>query len=108
VEAQAGFERLTHGEAVSLGLVAAVRIGQKLGHTPPELAQRTERLLRTLSLQTAIEQEPLVEAAELIGHDKKRAGSKVNFVFARGVGDVFTAPLELAQLRDLTRGLSAT
>jgi shikimate kinase/3-dehydroquinate synthase len=108
VESQAGFERLTHGEAVSLGLVAAVRIGQKLGHTPKELAERTERLLTSLSLQTAIEKEPLTEAAELIGHDKKRAGSKVNFVFARGVGDVFTSPLDLAQLRELTRGLSAT
>jgi 3-dehydroquinate synthetase len=108
VESQAGFERLTHGEAVSLGLVAAVRIGHELGHTPKELVERTERLLVGLSMQTAIEKEPLAEAAELIGHDKKRAGSKVNFVFARGIGDVFTSPLELAQLRDLTRGLAAT
>lgn len=107
VEAQAGFERLTHGEAVSLGLVAALRIGEKLGHTPADLAERTRKLLGTLQLMTAIENEPLVEAAELIGHDKKRAGSKVNFVFARGLGDVFTSPLDLAELRELTRGLTA-
>jgi 3-dehydroquinate synthetase len=107
VEAQAGFERLTHGEAVGLGLVAALRIGQKLGHTPRELAERTRRLLGSLQLLTAIEDEPLVEAAELIGHDKKRAGSKVSFVFARGIGDVVTIPLDLAQLRELTRGLTA-
>jgi shikimate kinase/3-dehydroquinate synthase len=106
VEAQAGFERLTHGEAVSLGLVAALRIGTKLGHTPGDLAERTGRLLKTLGLLTAIEQEPLAEAAELIGHDKKRAGSKVSFVFARGIGDVTTVPLDLAELRELTRGLA--
>jgi len=106
VEAQAGFERLTHGEAVGLGLVAALRIGQKLGHTPAELADRTRKLLGTLQLMTAIEDEPLAAAAELIGHDKKRAGSKVNFVFARGMGDVITIPLDLAELRELTRGLT--
>ena len=106
VEAQAGFERLTHGEAISLGLVAALRIGQKLGHTPADLADRTRRLLGTLQLMTAIENEPLAEAAELIGHDKKRAGSKVSFVFARAIGDVITAPLDLTELRELTRNLA--
>jgi shikimate kinase / 3-dehydroquinate synthase len=107
IEAQAGFERLTHGEAISLGLVAALRIGERLGHTPPDLAARTQRLLDRLQLMTAVESEPLAEAAELIGHDKKRAGSRVNFVFAKGLGDVVTLPLELAELRALTRALSA-
>lgn len=106
VEAQAGYERLTHGEAVSLGLVAALKIGEKLGHTPADLAERTRRLLESLQLMTAIENEPLSQAADLIGHDKKRAGSKVTFVFARALGDVFTAPLDLTELRDLTRSLA--
>jgi len=106
VEAQAGFERLTHGEAISLGLVAALRIGQKLGHTPADLADRTRNLLGTLQLMTAIEDEPLAQAAELIGHDKKRAGSKVSFVFARALGDVVTVPLDLTELRELTRNLA--
>jgi 3-dehydroquinate synthetase len=108
VEAQAGFERLTHGEAVSLGLVAALRIGTQLGHTPSDLAERTGRLLKTLGLLTAIEREPLAEAAELMCHDKTRAGSKVSFVFARGIGDVTIVPLDLAELRELTRNLAST
>ncbi|HEY6081663.1 MAG TPA: 3-dehydroquinate synthase [Polyangiaceae bacterium] len=106
LEAQAGFERLTHGEAISLGLVAALSIGQKLGHTPRELAERTRRLLAALELMSDLAQEPLAAAAELIGHDKKRAGSRVSFVFARGLGDVVTVPLELSELRDLTRSLA--
>jgi hypothetical protein len=57
---------------------------------------------------TAIEHEPLAEAAELIGHDKKRAGSRVSFVFARAVGDVVTIPLDLGELRALTRSLAST
>lgn len=105
LEALAGYERLSHGEAVSLGLVAALSIGCRLGHTPPELVSRTLQLLRRLNLPSAIDQEPLAEAAELIGHDKKRVGSRVSFVFAKGLGDVSTLPLDLAQLRELTRNL---
>lgn len=108
LEAQAGYDRLMHGEAVGLGLVAALRIGARLGHTPPELATRTERLLHTLQLMTAVEKEPVSAAAELIGHDKKRAGSRVQFVFARGIGDVVTLPLELSELREHTRALAQT
>lgn len=107
LEAQAGYERLTHGEAIGLGLIASLRIGRKLGHTPRELAERAERLLGALGLLTALEDEPLASAAELIGHDKKRAGSRVSFVFARALGDVATTPLDLAELRELTRSLAS-
>jgi shikimate kinase/3-dehydroquinate synthase len=108
LEAQAGFDRLTHGEAISLGLVAALRIGEKLGHTPSELSERTQRLLRKLELLTEVEREPLAEAAELIGHDKKRAGAHVSFIFAKSLGEVSIIPLELGQLRELTRQLAAS
>lgn len=107
LEAQAGFERLTHGEAVSLGMVAALRIGERLSHTPRELVDRTRRLLDQLGLVTSVEQEPLADAAQLIGHDKKRAGSKVSFIFAHGLGDVRIAPLDLRELRELTRQLAS-
>jgi shikimate kinase / 3-dehydroquinate synthase len=107
LEAQAGYERLTHGEAISLGLVAALRIGMRVGHTPPELFDRTYRLLQRLELMTAVENEPVSAAAELIGHDKKRAGSRVSFVFARALGDVVPVPVDLAELRELTRGLAS-
>ena len=48
-----------------------------------ELSERTCLLLNKLQLLTAIEKEPLAEAAELIGHDKKRAGSRVSFPIIR-------------------------
>jgi shikimate kinase/3-dehydroquinate synthase len=106
VEAVAGYSRLAHGEAVSLGLVAALRIGVTLGLTPPELARRTEALLARLGLPTAIESEPLDEAARLLGHDKKRAGAKLRFVAAKAVGEVESVELELAKLQELTRNLA--
>jgi 3-dehydroquinate synthetase len=80
-------------------LVAALRLGVALGHTPPELSERTLDLLRRLGLPATLAGQPLAAAAQLIGHDKKRAGSAVRFVLARGLGQVDTLPLPLDELR---------
>jgi len=99
LEAQAGYSALSHGEAVSLGLVAALRLGEALGRTPPELGERTLTLLRRLGLPASLAGQPLAEAANLLGHDKKRAGSSVKFVFARALGQVETQSIALSELR---------
>ena len=98
MEAFAGYGRLTHGEAISLGLVAALRLGTRLGHTPSELSTRIEHLLKQLGLPVDLKAHQLPGASSLLGHDKKRAGDQVRFVFARDVGDVFTEHLALDAL----------
>ena len=99
LEAQSGYTALSHGEAVSLGLVAALRLGEALGLTPTDLSQRTLTLLRRLGLPATLVGQPLSQAVELIGHDKKRAGSDVRFVVARALGQVETIPVPLTELR---------
>ncbi len=105
LEAQAGYNRLAHGEAVSLGLVAALRLGVLRGQTPRELELRVTQLLANLGLPTDLSQEPLSDAADLIAHDKKKAGKKLRFVFAREAGRVETQDLDLAELSAAVRGL---
>jgi shikimate kinase/3-dehydroquinate synthase len=105
LEAQGGYERLTHGEAVSLGLVAALRIGEKLGQTSAALVERVTRLLDRLGLPTSLAKEPLAQAAEHIGHDKKRAGKRLRFVVARDPGRVEMVDVDLAELRSLAVSL---
>jgi len=102
LESQGDYTRLSHGEAVSLGLVAALKIGERLGATPADLSARTERLLSRLGLPMDVAREPLAEAVGLIGHDKKRAGKHVKFVVAHAPGDVRTTDLELTELKRLT------
>ncbi len=51
-EAAAGYGGLLHGEAVAYGLRAAVRIGEDVEVTPPDRAERIERLLDSLGLAT--------------------------------------------------------
>ncbi len=105
LEAQSEYT-LTHGEAVSLGLVAACRIGQELGATSSELTARVTSLLERLGLPVDLATRDLLGASSLIGHDKKRAGSKLKFVVVHEPGRVETVPLELEELRRLTRALA--
>lgn len=101
LETAGGFGRLTHGEAVSLGLVAALRLGRHLGLTPAPLVQRVTSLLARLGLPTDLAREPLVDALGLVGMDKKRKGSRVRFVGLTGVEQIEFVPLELDSLRSL-------
>ncbi len=107
LEAQGGYTRLGHGEAVSLGLVAALAIGRELGYSPPALVERTVGLLRSLGLPSSLSGEPLAEAAALVGHDKKRAGDRLRFVVARDVGQVETVELGIEAFREHVSRLDA-
>ena len=98
LEANGGYTALTHGEAVSLGLVAALRLGERLGETPRALTERTVRLAARLGLPHRLEADALGRATALLGYDKKRAGSQIRFVFAHSVGDVGTRSVDLDDL----------
>jgi shikimate kinase / 3-dehydroquinate synthase len=98
LEASSGYTGLTHGEAVSLGLVAALRLGEKKNQTPPQLTQRVLELLGRLGLPKELDRGALQSSAGLLGHDKKRAGNSIRFVYARDVGDVVTDSILVDEL----------
>jgi 3-dehydroquinate synthetase len=99
IDAFGGYGKLRHGEAISLGLVAALRIGERLGTTDRALSERCILLLRALGLPVDLHSQPLSRAVELIGHDKKRAGSRLRFVAARALGNVEVVDIGVDELR---------
>jgi shikimate kinase/3-dehydroquinate synthase len=107
LEAEAGYTGLSHGEAVSLGLVAVLRIGQKQGWTPAPIVERTIALLAALGLPVSLDRAALARAVALIAHDKKRAGKTVKLVVVREAGQVTLIPVPVDDLGswcvDLTR-----
>lgn len=106
LESSGGFTALTHGEAVSLGLVAALRLGQKKGHTPEALAKRVLSLLVKLKLPHSLSRAALEKSVGLLGHDKKRAGSQIRFVYALGEGNVVCENIALSELEALAPSLA--
>jgi 3-dehydroquinate synthase len=86
LEATTGYVRFTHGEAVSLGIVAEARLARRLGIASNETVARQERLLEVLGLPvraTAVDVEPVVSA---MAHDKKAKDGRIPFVFAPMIG----------------------
>jgi shikimate kinase / 3-dehydroquinate synthase len=97
-EALGGWSQWRHGEAVSLGLGVALRLGVALGITDPTLVSRVERLLELLGLPTHVSRETLHLALPYLRHDKKRSANKVRFVFVRRPGEPTLEAIEFEKL----------
>ena len=92
LEAASGF-KLRHGEAVSLGLVAAARASVQAGHTDADTAARIERLLARLELPTRPEPKLLESARTKLSADKKGDAFGIDWVAIRRIGEVTTERL---------------
>ena len=82
--------KLLHGEAVSIGLVAAAKLSQSLGFVTNEQVKRLEKLLIRANLPTVIPE--YIDKKELVKKlytDKKVKDGKLRFVLQKGRGDVF-------------------
>ncbi|PYM74378.1 MAG: 3-dehydroquinate synthase [Candidatus Rokuibacteriota bacterium] len=108
LEAATKYERFTHGEAVSLGMVAEARLARRLGVAGDETVARQERLLEALGLPVraaAIDVEPVVGA---IARDKKAKDGRVPFVLAPRIGAfrlVYDVPV--AEVRSVITSLGS-
>ncbi len=90
-------DTLLHGEAVGAGMALAMRYSVRRGVCAQADAERAERLLQALGLETRIGKlagGPYV-AGELVAHmahDKKARQGRLTLVLARGIGEAFIAP----------------
>jgi len=90
IEAISGYGRYLHGEAISIGQVAAAKLSARAAGLPPQDAARIEKLFVRAGLPAAIKltarrQTALIEAMRL---DKKVSGGQIRFVLARKIGKV--------------------
>jgi shikimate kinase / 3-dehydroquinate synthase len=87
IEAATGYGRYRHGEAVGLGLLAALTLSGA-----PELRSQVRELLLARGLPVSLKGTPLDDVVEAVGRDKKRMPSGVPFVLVRAPGDVSLHP----------------
>jgi shikimate kinase / 3-dehydroquinate synthase len=106
LEAVGGYGRLSHGEAVSLGLVSALRTGVRLGFTPSAIAERIVRLQVALGLPVALDSRDLRAASELLGYDKKKTGKSIRFIVVEDIGCVTHRMLMAEDLRVMLPALA--
>ncbi len=96
------FEKITgvtHGEAVSAGMMVAAALSEKRGLLSNSDVNRMERLLARLKLPTTLPADHL-QVMDGLRKDKKRSGDTIHFVLLNGLG---RAVVETISIEDLER-----
>jgi shikimate kinase/3-dehydroquinate synthase len=89
IEAATAYERYRHGEAVGLGLLAALRLSDA-----PELREEVRRMLEGHGLPTKLDAGiKLAAILDAIQRDKKRTAAGVGFVLLAEPGQPITGQL---------------
>ena len=93
IEKVTGYSVYTHGAAVSIGMVAAAKLGERLGQTEPGTADRLKKLLMAyqLPVQADLSIDDILHAVQ---SDKKRLAGKIYFVLLHHIGKAFLYPMQ--------------
>ena len=79
-----------HGEAVSMGLVAAANLSARLGFCDISLQKRIEGILESVNLPTRIPSDIKPDALlQAMQRDKKKRAGQLRFILIRGIGQAF-------------------
>jgi len=92
IENAAGYGALLHGEAISLGLVAAARLSVEHSGLPQSDCDRLIALLQSYQLPTSLPDD--IDQASVIAamqRDKKFEEGAIRFVLLRSPGDAFVS-----------------
>lgn len=94
---------ISHGEAISRGMVIAAALSVKKGRLAEKEHKRLRALLNNLKLPTYFgpETKAVVNA---IGKDKKREGNWIHFVLLNGIGSAIVDKITLEELEDAIYG----
>jgi 3-dehydroquinate synthase len=89
IEAESNYT-ISHGAAVSMGMVAASRISESMYDFPYRDCERIERLLETAGLPSRIPQTITTDGIMArLKADKKKEGDTINFVLLKKMGMPF-------------------
>jgi 3-dehydroquinate synthase len=86
IEAACGYADILHGEAISVGMMAAAAIGERMGVTPPAVAKRQRTLFERYGLPLRHPGLDLEAVLAATAHDKKVAAKRVRWVLLEDFG----------------------
>lgn len=88
LEAETGYTRFLHGEAVAFGMIAALRLGVDETGLPMGDAERAARLIASYGPIPDSRSIPAQRLLARLGSDKKTLQGKVHFVLPVRIGEV--------------------
>lgn len=101
IEADTG---ISHGEAISVGMVIACVISSELGLAAKGLAQEMEIMLKAWGLPTKIPAQPAVSLDKLL-FDKKKAGDVITLILLESIGRAVLHDVPVPTIQEVVRDL---
>jgi 3-dehydroquinate synthase len=86
IETAGGYQGYSHGQAVSLGMIAAVDLSHKLGLIDENLVLRVRNLIKLYGQPVKIKGVIMSRIVRAHYHDKKFSGRENKFVLLSGIG----------------------
>ncbi|MDF1493559.1 3-dehydroquinate synthase [Caproiciproducens sp. CPB-2] len=95
-----GFKKLSHGEAVGIGMVMMAKCGENAGITKAGTADEIIAVLKKYNLPVKDEM-PVNRILEATALDKKSSGGGISLIMLRGIGESFADRVSRARLAEL-------
>jgi shikimate kinase/3-dehydroquinate synthase len=86
LETATGYDRLLHGEAVSIGMMGAAMISERLGLIKRDVVLRQKELLKRFGLPTSCSYVNLDSILKAMALDKKVKEKNIQWVLLEGIG----------------------
>lgn len=94
---------ISHGAAVSAGMLLAAELSVHKGVLPESVFNRIKRLLERLSLPVSLDADPAA-VFDALKRDKKRERDEIRFVLLEGLGKAVVEPISVEELGDWLLG----
>ncbi len=91
---------MPHGFAISIGMVFACRLSEKLEGFDPEKTEWLIQLLKKYHLPVEADYSR-EKAWDILVHDKKKSGDSIHFILLKDIGEGVVHPLSLSELKKL-------
>jgi 3-dehydroquinate synthase len=77
---------LLHGEGVSLGMIAALKLSENIFSLDKSILEKTLEMLKVFSLPTKLKLPPFSDILESMTRDKKNKSGEITFVLLSSIG----------------------
>lgn len=105
IEKLGHFKAYSHGEAVAIGMAAAVKLGEQMGITRLGCYEDLIELLNLYHLPTKIKF-PMESVYQSMLSDKKKQGDSISYIFIEDFGKARIVELPLQQLKQQLEALN--
>lgn len=86
IESYLNYKKLTHGEAVSIGLITALILSENILGLSSQVKEEVLWIMKTLSMPYKFEIDPKI-AVEHMKYDKKNSGDTIQYVLLKDLGE---------------------